>query len=334
MGRVMLRSLFRTIFWIVALLAVAIGGFRLAADQRERFTARELRPDGGTFVETAHGRLHAIEMGPEDGVPVLLIHGSVGWGGLWVETMEELAALGYRAIALDLPPMGLSDRDNFTDYSRQAQGLRILAFAEARGIRPILMAHSFGAGAAAEALLAESSAFEGAVIIAGALALGKDGTGREVPPPLGSEVVREIIVANTVTNPHLTRPLLSRFVHVEEAITDEQIAIIQYPFTRQGTTDTIARWLPTLLVPPRGAASSKPESYAGLGVPVALIWGREDTVTPPDQAVQLQDALGDVPLFWMDNVGHIPQIEAPSVFNTTLSVALSVVGPTPTKPEN
>ena len=330
----MLRSLFRTIFWMFALLAVAIGGFRYAADQRERFTAAELVPDGGGFTDTAHGRLHAIEMGPEDGVPVLLIHGSVGWAGLWVDTMEDLAANGFRAIALDLPPMGLSDRDNFTDYSRQAQGLRILAFVEAREIRPILVAHSFGAGAAAEAVLAQPDAFEGAVIVAGALALGKDGTGRELPMPLGSEIVREIVVSNSVTNPHLTRPLLGRFVHREDMITDEQVAAIEYPFTRQGTTDTIARWLPTLLVPPRGAASSKPESYGGLPVPLALIWGREDTVTPPDQAVQLQDAIGDAPLFWMEDVGHIPQIEAPSAFYTTLRVALSVVGPNPITPEN
>ena len=330
----MLRSLFRTIFWVFALLAVAIGGFRLAADQRERFAAVDLVPEGGSFTETVHGRLHAIEMGPETGVPVLLIHGSVGWAGLWIETMEELAANGYRAIALDLPPMGLSDRDNFTDYSRQAQGLRILAFAEARGIRPILVAHSFGAGAAAEAMLAQPEAFEGVVIIAGALALGQDGTGRDVPPPLQSEILREIVVSNTVTNPHLTRPLLSRFVHREDMITDEQVAMVQYPFTIQGTTDTIARWLPTLLVPPRGATSSTPESYVGLSVPVALIWGREDNVTPPDQAVQLQDAIGDAPLFWLEDVGHIPQIEAPSEFYTTLGVALSVVGPAPVTPEN
>lgn len=325
----MLRSLLRTIFWIVALLAVAVGGFRFAADQRERFTAEELLPEGGVFTETAHGRLHTIEMGPEDGTPVLLIHGSVGWAGLWVDTMEVLAAKGYRAIALDLPPMGLSDRDNFTDYSRQAQGLRILAFAEARGIRPVIVAHSFGAGAAAEAILAEPAAFEGAVIIAGALALGKDGTGQKVPFPLGSEVVREIVVANSVTNPYLTGPLFRRFVHREEAITDEQVAILEYPFTRAGTTDTLARWLPTLLVPPRGAASSKPESYRALDLPVALIWGREDTVTPPDQAVELQDALGGAPLFWMADVGHIPQIEAPAEFNTLLTETLATVGPTP-----
>lgn len=321
----MARSLLRTLLWLLAFAALVVAGYRIAADQRERFTAEELVPEGGRFVATAHGRLHVLEAGPADGVPVLLIHGSVGWSGLWSDTMRHLADEGYRVLALDLPPMGLSDRSNFTDYSRQAQGLRVLALVEAEGLQPIVVAHSFGAGAAMEAVLADPGAFRGAVIVAGALTLGGDGTGREVPAPLRSEVLREIVVANTVTNPHLTRVLFSRFVHRAEAITDAQVESVQYPFARQGTTDTIARWLPTLLVPPRGAASTDPAAYGGLSLPVALIWGREDSVTPPDQAVALQAALGGAEIRWLDDVGHIPQIEDPEVFHRALSDELDEI---------
>ena len=330
----MLRSLFRTIFWIVALLAVAVGGFRLAADQRERFRAEDLLPENGGFTETTHGRLHAIDIGPKDGPAVLLIHGAFTWSGMWQGTMQALANEGYRAIALDLPPMGLSDRDNFTEYSRQAQGLRILAFIEAKGIRPTIVAHSFGAGAAAEAMLAAPEAFEGAVLVSGVLTLGQDGTGQEIPWPFGSEILREIAAANSVTNPHLTGPLLTRLVHRNEAITDELVARVNHPFMRQGTTDTIARWAPTLFVPPRGAASTRPESFQSLALPVALIWGREDQITPPDQAIQLQAALGEAPLFWIADVGHMPQIEAPTQFNAILSEALALVGARTAIPEN
>lgn len=330
----MLRSLLRTIFWIVALLAFAAGGFRLAADQRERFTAEELLPENGGFTETTHGRLHAIEIGPEEGPVVLLIHGAFGWAGLWHDTMHALAENGYRAIALDLPPMGLSDRDNFTDYSRQAQGLRILAFLEARGIRPVIVAHSDGAGAAAEAMLAAPEAFYGAVLVSPALTLGQDGTGQQLPWPFGSAILREIAVANSVTNPHLTQPLFSRFVHRNRAVTDRQVAIVNHPLMRQGTTDTIARWAPTLFIPPRGAASTRPESYFSLDLPIALIWGREDRITPPDEALAVQGVLGQAPLFWLPNVGHIPHIEAPAEFDTALSEALALVGPNPANTEN
>ena len=321
----MLRMLFRTLLWLAALIILVLAGYRLASDQREHLSAIDLLPEGGGFTETQHGRIHAIEAGPEDGTPILLIHGSVGWAGLWAETLENLAGQGYRAIAIDLPPMGLSDRDGATDYSRQAQGLRILSFVEARGVKPIILAHSFGAGAAAEALLTDPDAFQGAVIVAGALALGKDGVGQELPFGLGSQVVREILVSASVTNPHLIRPLLSRFVHRRDAITDADVDALWHPFNRRGTTDGIARWLPTLLIPPRGAVSSRPESYGSLSLPVALIWGREDTVTPPDQALALQEALGEAPLFWLGDVGHIPQIEAPEAFHEVLGKALKTI---------
>ena len=159
-------------------------------------------------------------------------------------------------------------------------------------------------------------------IIAGALALGQDGTGRQLPAFLRSEVVRELIVANSVTNPHLTRALFSRFVHRSEAITEAQVKSVQRPLVREGTTDTIARWLPTLLVPPRGAASTDPAAYGALDLPVALIWGREDTVTPPAQGEALSAALGGAPIAWLEDVGHIPQIEAPGDFHRVLDDAL------------
>lgn len=328
----MLRAIFRVIFWILALLCLAMGLFRFAAHQREAFDAKDLLPRNGIFTDTTHGQLHSIEIGPEDGPPVVLVHGSVGWAGLWLEVMEALAAKGYRAIAIDLPPMGLSERSNVTDYSRQAQGLRLLAFVEARGLKPTLVAHSFGAGAAMEALIADPGAFAGGVVIAGALALGQDGAGRDLPLPLRSEILREVAVANTVTNPWLTRMLFAQFVHRTEAITEEEVRLVQYPFNRQGTTDTLARWLPTLLVPPRGASSSDPAKYR-LDLPMALIWGREDHVTPPDQADTLQAALGEAPIFWLEDVGHIPQVEDPETFIARLLDALALTAP-PVTPEN
>jgi pimeloyl-ACP methyl ester carboxylesterase len=35
----------------------------------------------------------------------------------------------------------------------------------------------------------------------------------------------------------------------------------------------------------------------------------------------LRPALGDAPLFWVKNVGHIAQIEAPEAFRKTLDTA-------------
>lgn len=321
----MVRFILRLILAVTVTLAVALVAFRVAAYVREDLPSDALTVPGSRFVDTSEGRMHLIETGPPDGAPVLLIHGSVGWAGLWRDTLDDLAARGYRAIAIDLPPMGLSDRSPTSDYSRQAQGARILALLEAEGIRPILVAHSFGGGAAAEAMLADPTAFRGGVLIAAALGLGQDGSGRSLPAPLEPAVVREAAVSASVTNPYATTFLFRRFVHRKDSIDAATVATLEHPFFRDGTTEALAAWLPTLLIPPVGAPSSDPANYAALGVPVALIWGREDTVTPPDQALALQAALQGAPLAWLDDVGHIPQIEAPEVFHDALAASLEAI---------
>ena len=63
-------------------------------------------------------RLHYIEAGPADGRPVVFLHGNPSWSYLWRHSVQATAALGYRAIALDLVGMGLSDKPSeIDDYS-------------------------------------------------------------------------------------------------------------------------------------------------------------------------------------------------------------------------
>ena len=122
----MFRILYRLILAISLTAAAAVVALWVSAINRERVEAADLLQPESRVVETVHGKIHALVAGPENGVPVLLVHGSVGWSGLWRDTLAALADAGYRVIALDLPPMGLSDRLDGMDYSRQAQGLRIL----------------------------------------------------------------------------------------------------------------------------------------------------------------------------------------------------------------
>lgn len=319
----MLRFLIRLLFVLVIAVAAALTAFWIMADARETQSADALNLPESRMIETVHGALHVLEDGPIEGPTVLLIHGSVGWAGLWRDTTMALAGQGYRVVALDLPPMGLSDRGPHMDYSRQAQGLRILAVAESFETRPVIVAHSFGAGAAVEAMMAGPEAFRGGVIVAGALGLGQDGAGQSLPLPLRWPLLREALLASTITNPLITKLLFAQFVYRQDSITPDVVALLEYPFQRQGTTQALADWLPSLLVPPRGAASSDPARYGTLDLPIALIWGREDTVTPPNQAEALQTALGGTPLFWMDSTGHIPQIEAPDNFHAILAEALA-----------
>lgn len=54
------------------------------------------------------------------------------------------------------------------------------------------------------------------------------------------------------------------------------------------------------------------------GMPVCLIWGKNDTITPPEVAEEFNSLLPNSDLFWIDHCGHAPMMEKPSEFNAIL----------------
>lgn len=53
-------------------------------------------------------------------------------------------------------------------------------------------------------------------------------------------------------------------------------------------------------------------------IPVALIWGKSDKITPPEVAVEFNHLLPDAELAWVDHCGHVPMMEQPAEFNRLL----------------
>jgi pimeloyl-ACP methyl ester carboxylesterase len=62
----------------------------------------------GSMVETARLRQHVWTSGPEDGRPLLLLHGNITTGGFWRYVAERLPA-DVRVIAPDLRSFGLTE---------------------------------------------------------------------------------------------------------------------------------------------------------------------------------------------------------------------------------
>lgn len=53
-------------------------------------------------------------------------------------------------------------------------------------------------------------------------------------------------------------------------------------------------------------------------MPVCLIWGRNDTITPPEVAEEFHSLLPNSSLYWIDKCGHAPMMEHPQEFNRIL----------------
>jgi pimeloyl-ACP methyl ester carboxylesterase len=58
-------------------------------------------------------------------------------------------------------------------------------------------------------------------------------------------------------------------------------------------------------------------------IPVSLIWGRQDKVTPPEVATEFHQLLPNSELNWVDKCGHAPMMERPEEFNAYLETFLN-----------
>jgi len=58
-------------------------------------------------------------------------------------------------------------------------------------------------------------------------------------------------------------------------------------------------------------------------IPVSLIWGKQDKVTPPEVATEFHELLPNSELNWVDKCGHAPMMERPEEFNEYLSKFLN-----------
>jgi len=58
-------------------------------------------------------------------------------------------------------------------------------------------------------------------------------------------------------------------------------------------------------------------------IPACLIWGKNDTITPPMVAEEFHRLLHNSELHWIDKCGHAPMMEVPREFNTLLAAFLA-----------
>lgn len=52
--------------------------------------------------------------------------------------------------------------------------------------------------------------------------------------------------------------------------------------------------------------------------PTCIIWGKQDNVTPPDVAIEMNRLIPNAELFWIDQCGHVAMMEKPNEFNNLL----------------
>ena len=328
-----MRWVFRFLILAVIVALVVPAAFVALAARRERDHAAVAAPKTGRFVTAGDVQMFVQEAGPLNGPVVVLMHGTGAWSETWRATLDALAAAGWRAVAIDLPPFGYSERPRGSRYAKADQGARLVGLLKTLDApSAVLVGHSFGGGPTVEAALQAPARVRGLVLVDAALGIGADDAPETQPPALvrtalGFGLVRTSLVATFLTNPWFTRQLLRGFVADPAVATDARVAVYQRPLAVWGTTAAVASWLPELVAPPAPSRSESAAAYRELAMPVIAIWGDRDTVTPLAQGERLVALVPHGRLEVIAGVGHIPQIESPDEFNARLARVLAPLRP-------
>lgn len=306
--------------------------------------AQFAEPDGA-FIEVNGLSTYYRSQGPVDGPPVLLLH---GWGGStfsWRDTLPALAEAGYRAIAFDRPPYGLSAKTgDDLPYSQQEMADFTVAFMDALNIeRAVLIGHSQGGGVIGYTAVSHPDRIAGLVFVAGAVRIAdpvvdtaaenttparRGGGMFGVPPELLNaldfppfERWARILVRGFV-RPDMFVAMQRTAYYNPTVVTAEVAAGYQEQLQVLG-------WDEALLNIVRGTGAASPpltaDALAGITAPVLITWGEDDTWVPITAGDALFAALPAAQFIRYPQTGHMPMEERPAQFNQDVLAFLAGV---------
>jgi pimeloyl-ACP methyl ester carboxylesterase len=273
---------------------------------------RTLADANGAFIEVDGIDAYYIAMGPETGPAVMLLHGLGGSTFSWRENMQPLAEAGYRVVAYDRPPFGLTEKAEGFDYGAPNQARFAARLMDALAInRAVMVGHSAGGGVIAQFALQYPDRVDGLVFVAGAV-----GVGGGAPPLVGSilgfpPITRwGRLAARLIVSPEWYGSTLASAYGASFEVTDA----IKAGYTR---VLQVRNWDAGLMALLRDSSQNAVplDRLTALDMPALLIWGRDDTWVPLAVGERLAEILPDERLVIYDGVGHLPMEETPESFN-------------------
>ncbi len=151
---------------LLGVAALALAGSAVLVNRRAAKAERDYLPKG-RFVTIDGVRLHYLEKG--SGPPVVFLHGNGAMvEDILISGVVDRAASAYRAIVLDRPGFGHSERPNNRSWTAAAQAaLFARTFAQLGIGSPIVVGHSWGTLAALALAINHPQSVGGLVLASG-----------------------------------------------------------------------------------------------------------------------------------------------------------------------
>lgn len=237
------------------------------------------------------GKFTYLDIG--EGAPIVILHGLMGGLSNFDGVTNFFSKKGYRVLLPELPIYKMSLlKTNVKTFSKYVSDF--IDHIELKEV--ILLGNSLGGHIGLYCAKTFPEKIKG-LVITGSSGLYESAMGGSFPKRGDYEYIKKK-AQDVFYDPAIaTKELVDE---VYDSINDRKKLIKTLAIAKSAIRHNMAKDLPKM------------------NTPTCIIWGKNDSVTPPNVAVEFDELLPDSDLFWIDKCGHAAMMEHPDEFNRLL----------------
>jgi pimeloyl-ACP methyl ester carboxylesterase len=253
-----------------------------------------------------------LEGGPESGTPVVLIHGLGSKAQQdWVALAPHLVRAGYHVYAMDLLGYGRSAKPPELSYSIREEAKFVESFLEENHLTSVALGgESMGGWIAATVALDRPDLVKRLMLFDSAGMKFQLSFDQAIFTPQTSEQVDQLMAEVTPNAPRLPQFVKADYIRKTK----------RYGWVTQRALASMTT-----------GADDLDEKFSALKMPVLLVWGKQDVMTPLSLGESMHRAAPQSILAIYDGCGHIAVVTCITQIAPTVLNFLSGAGPEPGK---
>ncbi|MBW8362587.1 MAG: alpha/beta hydrolase [Kaistella sp.] len=243
------------------------------------------------FITKKEKKFTFIEAG--EGHPLILLHGLMGGLSNFDKTISFFSERGYKVFVPVLPIYDLTVLNtNLTTIAKF-----VGKFIEEKTTEPVtIVGNSMGGHIGLILTLARPDLVKH-LVLTGSSGLYERTFGDSFPRKSDKEYIKK-----------KTQEVFYDPIVATEDLVDEVFSVV----------NDRMKGIKTVMLARSAIKHNMLKDLPRIQTPVCLIWGKQDNVTPPEVAVDMNKFLPDSDLYWIDRCGHAAMMEKPDEFNEIL----------------
>ena len=243
------------------------------------------------FITKKEKKFSFIEAG--EGHPLILLHGLMGGLSNFDKTVKFFSERGFKVFVPVLPIYDLPGLNtNLTTIAKY-----VAKFIESKTTEPVtIVGNSMGGHVGLILTLARPELVKN-LVLTGSSGLYERTFGDSFPRKSDKEYIKKK-TQEVFFDPDIAT----------EELVDEVFALV----------NDRMRGIKTVMLARSAIKHNMLNDLPKITAPVCLIWGKQDNVTPPEVAIDMNKFLPKSSLYWIENCGHAAMMEKPDEFNQIL----------------